>query len=204
VEALGAIESDLIDAYICGTCRRTTAEVYGEFHEFSKEGERVEFARTLMNSAVREQAGAGRIEGRKEEKWRAGRLQHALVPARSNKISCLRWLSDGQYDRAVAVQNGRLRNELQRMKYAQTELQHQVDIARQQAANRGTRYSWGEAGNTTFAVAVHEIRPSPSCCAWCSEKTAKSESQAAADWRAVLHRTAIGLTRTSMPGICCC
>jgi len=159
-EALGAIESDLIDAYICGDLSPELQQKFtANFMNSPRRRERVEFAKTLMNSAVREQAGAGRIEGRKEEKWRAGpppaRPWFQRAPTRFAVAAVA--LVMASMIVAVAVQNGRLRNELQRMQYAQTELQHQVDIARQQAANRGTDTHGAKLETPLSQLLSHEI-----------------------------------------------
>jgi len=139
-EALDAIESDLVDAYVCGELPRALQQKFTtNFMNSPRRRERVEFAKTLMNSTAREQAGAGRIEGREGEKWRAS------PPPRywfQRPVARLAWVATALVMAgmiaAVAVRNGRLRDELKRMQIAQIELQHQLDNARQQAANRGT------------------------------------------------------------------
>ncbi|HEV3040259.1 MAG TPA: hypothetical protein VHA33_21020 [Candidatus Angelobacter sp.] len=136
-EALNTAESDLIDAYVRGELSRDLQQKFTtRFMNSPRRRERVEFAKILMNSGMREQMGAVRTQGRAwENRQKAGHWMQR--PAIKFPLIAAGLLMAGLIA-AVAVQNRHLCDELKRTQSAQTELQRQLDIARQQAANHST------------------------------------------------------------------
>ncbi len=139
-EALNTVESDLIDAYVRGELPQELRQKFmAHFINSPARQERVEFAKILMNSVVREQAGASGTETRKWARWRKARPPAHWIhrPAIRFSLIAAGLLTAGLMA-VVTVQNRQLRDELKKTQFAQTELQRQLELARQQAANHNT------------------------------------------------------------------
>ncbi len=124
-EALQSAENDLIDAYVCQELSaEQRLQFESHFLDSPERRTRVEIARMLMSSEIREKVPVGPI------------LEEKVPPIG------LRWLFSLATGFAAAgaavaliffmVQNQRLRNELVLSRSAQTELQNRIDTLQQQ------------------------------------------------------------------------
>jgi len=139
-QSLRAVESDLIDACVRGELSQDLQEKFtARFMSSPRRWERVEFAKILLNSAVRARARAGNVKEQELEKWQQPPAAGYWMQRPAIRLSLV---AAGVLVVAliviVAAQNKHLRDEVQRIQSTQAELQRQIDIARQQAANRGT------------------------------------------------------------------
>jgi hypothetical protein len=137
-QALSAVENDLIDDYVRGRLSPVVRQKFEQhFMRFPERQERVEFARILMNAAIREQiAGVGTPHFASEEfrggptstrHWTQFRIAGFILAAVA--LSLLSIIA------ALAVQNERLRNEVKNQ-HAQAELLQRLVREQEEASNR--------------------------------------------------------------------
>lgn len=126
-EALDAAENDLMDDYVCEELSaEQRAQFESHFLDSPERETRVEIARMLMSSKIRDQVPTGPLVEEKPQagKWKALFSLAAGFAAAAATVAIVFFL----------VQNQQLRNELALTKSAQLELQKRLDKLQQEEA----------------------------------------------------------------------
>jgi hypothetical protein len=152
-QALSAVENDLIDDYVRGRLSQAVRQKFeGHFMRFPERQERVEFARILMNAAIREQI-ADEAEPRLPSEGFRGRstsTSHWSQTRAARFIWAAATLSLLSIVAILAVQNGRLRNEAKIQRAQAERLAKELE----QASNRKTPEDVGLPLHTTPIISL--------------------------------------------------
>jgi heme exporter protein D len=152
-QALSAVENDLIDDYVRGRLSQAVRQKFERhFMRFPERQERVEFARILMNPAIREQITGDATPHLASEEFRdrPTSTRHWSRSRAAGFIWAAVALSLLSIIGALTIQNRRLSNEV-KIQHAQAE---RLAREQQETANRKTQADAGSPLHTTPIISL--------------------------------------------------